>query len=337
MSKKYLFLFVIILILIVFGASCTENDSDAVSPSEDTITGDNINKEHNEDSENTSSKDNASKDNASKDNTGKNTDDTAQEDIKWIDSWDKGFEEVSRTGKKAFLLLTAPSWCHWCQVLEENALSDPSVIKTANKNFVPIRILDTSQDINKVTFNFGGFPSMAFANDPKDILFQLSGAVETNTLLSEMDRALNWDMYLDKLRKEIEYLKDKPQKAYEYMYQLFADGRYKIVAEGSLDMYKMNKIDKEFKEKFLFIAYYSNLMLEKEREAGELYKMYVKEFPEGENRANTEFFNIVSLFYQERYEDTLLKIDEFKKNYPGDPNIKDVKEIERLIDEEKQN
>lgn len=69
--------------------------------------------------------------------------------IEWREYGPAAFEEAVRGRKPIFLLLTAPSWCYWCQVYEsEEYLFHPSVASYINENFIPIYVdADRRQDL----------------------------------------------------------------------------------------------------------------------------------------------------------------------------------------------
>ncbi len=81
--------------------------------------------------------------------------------IRWLD-WGKDSFEKSRSSGKPILLDIKGSWCHWCHVMDETSYSDPAVIDTINKNFVPVRVdTDKRPDVNR-RYNMGGWPTTAF-------------------------------------------------------------------------------------------------------------------------------------------------------------------------------
>jgi len=79
--------------------------------------------------------------------------------------WSKeAFEEASCSGKLVLLDLSA-EWCHWCHVMDRTTYSDPEVVETVNREFVPVRVdIDARPDISE-RYNRGGFPTTAFLSD----------------------------------------------------------------------------------------------------------------------------------------------------------------------------
>ena len=81
--------------------------------------------------------------------------------IQWLE-WSKESFEKAKTEGKPILLDIKGSWCHWCHVMDETSYSDPSIIDSLNKKFVPIRVdTDKRPDVNR-RYNMGGWPTTAF-------------------------------------------------------------------------------------------------------------------------------------------------------------------------------
>ncbi len=81
--------------------------------------------------------------------------------IEWVD-WSKEAFDKARSSGKPILLDIKGSWCHWCHVMDQTSYSDPSIIDTINKEFIPIRVdTDKRPDVNR-RYNLGGWPTTAF-------------------------------------------------------------------------------------------------------------------------------------------------------------------------------
>jgi len=80
--------------------------------------------------------------------------------IDWRDYSPSTFQEAKEEKKPIFLLLTAPSWCYWCQVYEsEEYLFDPGMIELINTKTIPIYVdADIRQDLTRKYLE-GGRPS----------------------------------------------------------------------------------------------------------------------------------------------------------------------------------
>lgn len=85
------------------------------------------------------------------------------EGIQWAPSFDDGVAMAQEEGVPVFLLITAPSWCGWCVRLEENVLSKQEVIDYINQYYIPVKIMDTDEDVKR--FKFRGFPTVWVMNE----------------------------------------------------------------------------------------------------------------------------------------------------------------------------
>jgi hypothetical protein len=82
-------------------------------------------------------------------------------EIAWL-PWDAGTFARAAAEDRPILLSISAVWCHWCHVMDETTYSDPDVIETINRRFVPVRVdNDRRPDIN-ARYNMGGWPTTAF-------------------------------------------------------------------------------------------------------------------------------------------------------------------------------
>jgi hypothetical protein len=82
-------------------------------------------------------------------------------EIAWM-PWDAQTFARAAAQDRPILLSISAVWCHWCHVMDETTYSDPGVIETINRRFVPIRVdNDRRPDIN-ARYNMGGWPTTAF-------------------------------------------------------------------------------------------------------------------------------------------------------------------------------
>lgn len=85
-------------------------------------------------------------------------------EIAWREWSKEAFDEARASGKLVLLDLSA-DWCHWCHVMDRTTYSDPEVIRTVNREFIPVRVdIDARPDISE-RYNRGGFPTTAFLSD----------------------------------------------------------------------------------------------------------------------------------------------------------------------------
>ncbi len=82
-------------------------------------------------------------------------------EIAWMSWGDDAFARAAKEDKPILLSISAV-WCHWCHVMDETSYSDPAVIETINRRFVPVRVdNDRRPDVN-ARYNMGGWPTTAF-------------------------------------------------------------------------------------------------------------------------------------------------------------------------------
>jgi uncharacterized protein YyaL (SSP411 family) len=82
-------------------------------------------------------------------------------EIAWL-PWDAQTFARAAEEDRPILLSISAVWCHWCHVMDETTYSDPSIIETINRRFVPVRVdNDKRPDIN-ARYNMGGWPTTAF-------------------------------------------------------------------------------------------------------------------------------------------------------------------------------
>jgi len=85
-------------------------------------------------------------------------------EIAWREWSKEAFDEARASGKLVMLDLSA-DWCHWCHVMDRTTYSDPDVIRTVNREFIPVRVdIDARPDISE-RYHRGGFPTTAFLSD----------------------------------------------------------------------------------------------------------------------------------------------------------------------------
>jgi len=107
--------------------------------------------------------------------------------IEWRDYGDAAFEEARLEKKPIFLLLTAPSWCYWCQVYEsEDYLFNSEVVAYLNSNFIPVYVdADKRQDLTRQYLE-GGWPSTTIFSPSKKRLLGWSGPRPVEWMLSNL-------------------------------------------------------------------------------------------------------------------------------------------------------
>ena len=89
--------------------------------------------------------------------------------IHWQEYGTDAFTQAAQENKPIFLLLTAPSWCYWCQVYEsEDYLFNSRVAAYINQNFIPVYVnADRRQDLQ--------FPRRTLDESPFSDIGRLDG------------------------------------------------------------------------------------------------------------------------------------------------------------------
>jgi len=110
--------------------------------------------------------------------------------IEWRDYSPAAFSEAVEQNKPLFLLLTAPSWCYWCQVYEsEEFLFHPSVIKVLNEQFIPVYVdADQRQDLTRQYLE-GGWPSTTILSPGRERLFGFSGPRPPGNMVANLEQS----------------------------------------------------------------------------------------------------------------------------------------------------
>lgn len=103
--------------------------------------------------------------------------------VEWILDYSEAFAKAKSTGQHVFVVITAPSWCGYCKVLDRNVFSKEQVAKTLNSKFIPLRILDTNPDNEK--FQYSGYPTM-FLYDSKGAMVKEVYNRKQQPFLSEL-------------------------------------------------------------------------------------------------------------------------------------------------------
>lgn len=113
--------------------------------------------------------------------------------INWRDYGNDAFFEAIDQNKPVFLLLTAPSWCYWCQVYEsEEYLFHPDIIKELNEKFIPVYVdADQRQDLTRQYLE-GGWPSTTVLAPNKDRLYGYSGVRPVANMLANLRQATDF-------------------------------------------------------------------------------------------------------------------------------------------------
>jgi len=110
--------------------------------------------------------------------------------IEWRDYGNAAFGEAVTENKPIFLLLTAPSWCYWCQVYEsEDYLFNQTIVDTINSDYIPVYVdADQRQDLTRQYLE-GGWPSTTVMAPNKERLYGFSGVRPIENMKLNLDEA----------------------------------------------------------------------------------------------------------------------------------------------------
>jgi len=110
--------------------------------------------------------------------------------IHWREYGAAPFQEAIDENKPIFLLLTAPSWCYWCQVYEsEDYLFHPDMVKYVNEHTIPIYVdADKRQDLTRKYLE-GGWPSTTILTPDRKRIFGYSGPRPVSFMIANLKEA----------------------------------------------------------------------------------------------------------------------------------------------------
>jgi len=113
--------------------------------------------------------------------------------IEWRDYRHDAFGEARTDNKPIFLLLTAPSWCYWCQVYEsEDYLYNSQVVKIINEKFIPVYVdADQRQDLTRKYLE-GGWPSTTLLTPSMERLFGYSGPRPVPNMIANLQKTIDY-------------------------------------------------------------------------------------------------------------------------------------------------
>lgn len=104
------------------------------------------------------------------------------DEIQWITNYDQALTMAEENGQNLLVQLSAPSWCGYCQWMDENTFSDPEIIGFINQGFIPVLITDEDAQINR--FEFEGYPTTQVFSAEGALLKQAEGALDSDSFQS---------------------------------------------------------------------------------------------------------------------------------------------------------
>jgi len=155
--------------------------------------------------------------------------------IEWRDYSPDVFSENKNENKPVFLLLTAPTWCYWCQVYEsEDYLFNSELVDYINKNTIPVYVdADKRVDLTRKYLE-GGWPSTTILFPSGKRIYGFSGPRPPENIIANLRLAAelvssgeyNYSVSYDYEKKDIRIPTEKELKdiikAYDiYIFQVF--------------------------------------------------------------------------------------------------------------------
>ncbi len=112
------------------------------------------------------------------------------EKIQWVD-WSAEAFEKARKEDKLILLDIGAVWCHWCHVMDQEAYSNPEIIKTVNEKYLPIRVdNDERPDVNE-RYNQGGWPTTVVMT-PDGVIVHGATYLPTESMKDLLEKCRTW-------------------------------------------------------------------------------------------------------------------------------------------------
>jgi len=154
--------------------------------------------------------------------------------INWNDYGPGAFQLATKENKPIFLLLTAPSWCYWCQVYEsEEYLFNPQVISYINENFIPVYVdADQRQDLTRQYLE-GGWPSTTVLAPNAERLYGYSGPRPVENMLVNLQQAVNSvNSQGFSNQYSLDYQKTSPRILTQSQYESIVDSYSRIILQA---------------------------------------------------------------------------------------------------------
>ncbi len=264
----------------------------------------------------------------------------AQESINWINSYEEGYELANKSNKNVIVFITAPSWCGWCQWMDENVLNQKEIIDMVNENFIAIKVLDKidgekNPDLEKVSFS--GYPTLLFTDSDKKVYASVN-AVEVDRFLDLCDLALNYEEKVKEYEEKLQKAKKDGEYAVKYIEELFNEGIfYDVCQEHGFALYGSEDLNKTQKETVLFYSIYSALMANDTTFIIEKSEIFIKEFPDAsqEHIETVLFSKIAALYYSGDYDKAMKEAQAFVEKYPESYYVESLNQLIEMLKNEK--
>ena len=93
--------------------------------------------------------------------------------IKW-----QTYPEALRTAareKKPLFFHFRSNWCHYCKQMDQKTFSRPRVIDFLNRNFIPVRVSESTDYELMKKFKVNGYPDNRFYDHRGELIFKFYG------------------------------------------------------------------------------------------------------------------------------------------------------------------
>lgn len=256
------------------------------------------------------------------------TDTETDKKIDWYYYYDEGIENAKTSDKNMFVLITAPTWCGPCQWLEENTLTDTSVIDIINENYIPVFVPDivdgfTNEDLYR--FEFEGYPTMKVLNADGELIEEIVGAVYPEELLIMLNKHKSTNDNIEGIKSIPEFSDEKSML--DYVVKLYKEGSYKECKDSALYYFNDKTLDMKYRESFIFIAFVSCFYTKDLTSAIRLSDEYIRKFPTGKEIETVKYLRILTLYYTDDKDLAKSEADDFKSKYPDSKFIKKLDKI----------
>jgi tetratricopeptide (TPR) repeat protein len=113
----------------------------------------------------------------------------AQEVVQWRHDYNVARKEAEKKGLPLLLDFGTEN-CYWCKRLDQDTFSDPTIIKTLNEKFVPLKIDATQEPQLTKLLNIARYPTVILAGPDGKILGTLEGFQDAARLQGDLQRAV---------------------------------------------------------------------------------------------------------------------------------------------------
>ncbi len=108
--------------------------------------------------------------------------------LRFVDSYERGFNEARRQNKPLLLFFTA-QWCHYCHQMADEALTNDQVVSLSERFVCVLVDADTAAEVCR-QFHVSRFPTIQFVSPQGMVLNRLEGKRPGHQVTMAMQAAL---------------------------------------------------------------------------------------------------------------------------------------------------